>query len=288
MEQQKNLAERCWRVGAELSGCRLIDFLRQQLPGPPSLKVLKCYLAENRCKINGRLERFPATPLGAGDLIIFTMPETSETAALTQFQQRVLYRDDYFVAVDKPVGVTWEDKNYLQGLIPTHRLDRDTSGVWLLARNKAAAKAAEELFRQRAMTKEYLALVDGWPVCDEGVIKNYLVKQHSYQGQALWGEAVAQEHGLYAHTDWQIVTRLPGAYSLLRCHPHTGRTHQIRVHLSSIGHPILGDFHYCRAFRSSFPAKRCMLHASSLSFIHPYTKKIISLTAPSQIFIAVE
>lgn len=288
MRQQKEDAEKRWRIGVELSGCRLIDFLRQHLPGPPSLKVLKRYLSANCCKINGRLERFPATTLGVGDLITFALPQTPETAVLTQFGQRVLYSDEYFVAVDKPVGVTWEDKNYLQGLIPTHRLDRDTSGVWLLARNKAAAEAAEELFRQRAMTKEYLALVDGWPVCDEGVIKNYLAKQHSYQGQALWGEAVAPQTGLYAHTDWQLVTRFSGGYSLLRCHPHTGRTHQIRVHLCSIGHPILGDFHYCRAFRSSYPAKRCMLHASALSFVHPYTKVSISLTAPCQIFIVVE
>lgn len=286
MPHQKDDVERSWRISAELSGCRLIDFLRQQLPDLPSLKLLKRYLAENRCRINGRLERFPATFLGAGDFLTFSFPKIPKASdivvqsliAPAKPKQRQIYSDENFVAVDKPIGVTWEDKNYLQGLIPTHRLDRDTSGIWLLARNKAAAAEIEKLFRLRAITKEYLALVDGWPVCDEGEIKNYLAKQHSYQGQALWGEAVPPQSGQYAHTNWQVLTRFPGGYSLLCCRPYTGRTHQIRVHLCSIGHPILGDFHYCRVFRSNYLAKRCMLHASGLSFIHPYTNVSIALT----------
>jgi 23S rRNA-/tRNA-specific pseudouridylate synthase len=134
------------------------------------------------------------------------------------------------------------------------------------------------MFKQRAVKKQYHALVDGKVKGDRGTIDNALGKICSYQGQSVWGE-VPPGQGLPARTDWEVVARGADA-TLLLCRPMTGRTHQIRVHLSGMGHPILGDSQYGKTFTCAFRPQRCMLHASELAFEHPVTGKEIAIHSP--------
>lgn len=159
-----------------------------------------------------------------------------------------------------------------------HRLDRDTTGVLLFAKTAEALEAMVSLFRKHHVQKTYYALVAGVPKDKKGVVDNFLGKKHLYQGQTIWG-AVSLDKGLRAVTEWEIEKSGKHA-ALLRCSPKTGRTHQLRVHLSEMGHPILGDFQYCRTFTSPYQPARCLLHAASLSFPHPITQTAMTLTSP--------
>ena len=174
------------------------------------------------------------------------------------------------MAYNKPSGITSDDvsiSNFLNSIygksILLHRLDKDTSGVLLFAKTLSSAKEIEGLFKQRLIKKTYHALVEGNPK-PSGKIENYLGKLKTYQGQTLFGE-VSKDKGLLAITSWKVEKSYNGV-SLLLCSPTTGRTHQIRVHLSEMGHPILGDYQYGRHFSCDYKAKRMMLHASRIQF----------------------
>ena len=112
------------------------------------------------------------------------------------------------------------------------------------------------------MEKEYLAIIDGHPKSEGGLISNCLVKKGTFAGQTIWGSAPA---GLSAQTQWEVVSRLKDA-TLVLCRPKTGRTHQLRVHLAEMGHPILIDRQYASTFRSAIKAQRPLLHAKTLRF----------------------
>lgn len=274
-----------WKITSDQSGCKLIDFLRAAFPSF-SAKKIKLFLEKNCCHINGRIERFPSTYLGTGDLVSFSLASMEDSycaPSATGAEPVILFSDDYLVVVDKPVGVTWESKQFIRQLIACHRLDKETTGVWLLARNKQAAQLCEALFRKRQIEKEYIALVDGWPKKEKGTIENFLAPLHSYQGQVVWGAAKVGDKGVAAHTEWKVIERYGSSSEMgcskVRCRPLTGRTHQIRVHLSSIGHPILGDWHYAKSFRCKRQVSRCLLHAFSLAFTHPITGEKLMIEA---------
>jgi RluA family pseudouridine synthase len=186
---------------------------------------------------------------------------------------RVLFENDDYIAVDKPEGVVSVAeagrgglpellKDRVAGrLLPVHRLDRGASGVIVFAKNRAAHRHLNGEFDRRAVTKTYLAAVDGVPAVHRGRISAPLREF----GSGRMG--VDPARGKPSSTDWKVAERLEGA-TLLRVQPSTGRRHQIRVHLYHIGHPILGDPRYGdRARQARFP--RLMLHALSLEFALP-------------------
>jgi RluA family pseudouridine synthase len=164
-----------------------------------------------------------------------------------------------------------------------HRLDKETSGVLLFAKDAEMAEMFFRLFNQRKVQKKYLALVDNCPKEDQGVIDNYIGTLGRYQGHAILGqvpkEAPKKCHPEHARTLWQCVKRGQSA-SLIACFPETGRTHQLRVHLSEMGHPILGDDTYCKKFTSSYRAIRVLLHAEQVSFLHPGTQELVVISSP--------
>ncbi len=255
------------------SGMKLIDFLRHHLPSL-SARQIKRSIEQNGCLVNGRAERFASQAVGRGDRVQFLEAIAQGTRG------EVLFEDTSFLFFNKPPGEPSEVLlKKLQQSTPqlqlVHRLDKETSGVLLLAKSKEMFEAMVELFKEKKVAKEYLALVDGSLSKAQGFIENQLGKVATYQGQTLWGE-VAQ--GLYARTEWQIEKAGQNA-TLLRCFPITGRTHQLRVHLSSIGHPILGDGQYGRKFRTPFKPRRCMLHAEKLKFTHPATGEELAVKA---------
>jgi len=260
-----------WTVGKGESGESLLSFLAAKHP-QFSKRRLKAALERNGCSVNGQIERFATHTLAAGDRVVFTPPQELPSPPK---KLPILFEDPYFVIYDKPSGVASEK---LSPRFLVHRLDKGTSGAILFAKSKKAKEAAEGLFRRRAVKKSYFALVDGAMREREGVVENYLACKRRYAGQSLWG-AVEKGRGAYAKTAWKKVKEGRGA-TFVRCRPFTGRTHQIRVHLSGLGHPILGDGQYGRRFRSPLHAPRLMLHAAELEFTHPFNEERVAASSP--------
>jgi len=291
-----------WVISAEESGIKLQAFLKGKLGQEVSARQIKQLIDAGSCQINGRVERFSSRLVGRGDRIAFYKPEatikiSSPTLISFDSPDRVLYMDNELVVYDKPAGFSSEDPRLLSFIksyeaahaaMPNvlseshaqlvHRLDRDTTGVLVFARNKAAAEVMLALFKQRQIKKTYLAIVDGVPECSQGVIDNFLGKISTYQGQTLYGEMSKEKGGLWARTVWEK-KRSGQESSLVVCYPETGRTHQLRVHLSSLGHPILGDHQYGRSFMCPFRPQRMLLHAHEIAFENPVTKLPIKIVA---------
>lgn len=261
---------------AKKKGEPLLSFLQKELD--LSGKAIKRALEQGACRVNGKIERFASIRLNKGDVIAFDsnkIPSSSKTFSLP-----ILLEDNAFLICNKPTGLVSDAKAFSallkQKVFLVHRLDKETSGVIVVAKTQMMQKTLEVLFRKREVTKTYFAIVKGRVRKPEGLIENHLVKKKTYQGQSVWG---SQEKGLLAVTKWKCLKKEKDT-SLLQCQPQTGRTHQLRVHLSEMGHPILGDLLYGR--HVMFPARvnRLFLHAYRISFIHPKTKKRAQATAP--------
>ncbi len=254
-----------WRIS---HSSRLIDVLKERLEGSFSARFLKRALESNICRVNGRVERFASAALCKGDVIELDADwETMETKAPPVCS--VLYEDEHLFVMDKPAGLICSDQDFKKFLphpyCLAHRLDKDTTGVLLFGKTPLIAKELQECFEKRAVEKSYLAFVDGVMKQTQGVIESHLVKKRSFQGQTIWGPSSLGQ-GLYAKTLW-VRLAVKQDLSLVQCLPETGRTHQIRVHLAQIGHPILVDRQYANSFRSSFFAARPLLHAYRLNFL---------------------
>jgi 23S rRNA pseudouridine955/2504/2580 synthase len=267
---------RKWRVSATEAGMRLLAFLREKNKDASSVKSLKRAIDAKRCTVNGKIEIFASHPLKEGDVVVL------DYGPQDRMVLPVLYEDEDLFIVDKPAGLTCENR-YFAPLLPKraaliHRLDKETSGIVMLGKNEEILAQMIALFRDRAVHKQYLALVDGCPAEGQGTIENILRKKASLTSGQVFFEATKGK-GVAAITNWK---RLAGAQeaSLLLCEPVTGRTHQLRVHLSGMGHPILGDLQYGKRFRSRLRPRRQLLHAYTLSFIHPKTQKPVRVEAP--------
>jgi RluA family pseudouridine synthase len=266
-----------WIVEAAESGQKLLKFLKSKYEAY-SLKQLKGFLESNLCSINGITERFATILVHKGDEIRFKMPinADSKNSHSNLSKDRILYEDEYLLFYNKPSGITSDGFKTTLKLI--HRLDKDTTGVLMFAKTETVLEEMIKLFRQQLVRKVYLAVVDGTPKAQKGIIDNYLGKKHEYQGQAMWG-SVHQSKGMHAVTEWSL-EKAGKNFSLLRCYPRTGRTHQIRVHLSESKLPILGDYQYCRSFKCTYTPGRFLLHAYKILFIHPIKKIKMEVKAP--------
>lgn len=244
----------------------LLSFLKSktQLSG----REIKRALENGACRLNGKVERFGSVKLKVGDKVIFHLPKKVAVGTL-----KVLHQDPSLTLFNKPSGVVSAPE---KGHHLVHRLDKGTSGVLLMARTISAKKALEILFKKREVKKVYIALVKGALRKEQGTIENKLGKKGAFQGQTVYG---AMPNGKRAITHYKVLKK-GKKYSLVELHPETGRTHQLRVHLSELGHPILGDLQYGRG--SIFPKEidRLCLHAYRLSFVHPRVDKKIQATAP--------
>ena len=217
----------------------------------------------------------------------------------------LVYLDDYFVAVNKPSGLLVHrseiDKNETlfllqllrdrlgQSVYPVHRLDKPTSGVILFALDKMIAKDLSVQFEQHSVVKHYLAIVRGY--CDSSGHIDHPLKEkavfRSQNPQQLSTQSAITDYHKLAQVELPFaVDRYPsGRYSLLRLAPKTGRRHQLRRHMKHIAHPIIGDTSYGKTthnqlFREQLNCQRLLLHAESLTLIHPVNKKQMMLEAP--------
>ncbi|MEN9344089.1 MAG: hypothetical protein RLZZ453_876 [Chlamydiota bacterium] len=262
-----------WRVSPLQAGMRLLSFLREQCKDASSVKALKRAIDNKCCLVNGNIETFSSFELHAGDEVTVDLTETV-IAPCT-----VLYEDDALVAIHKRAGVvtSLEELGIKNGFL-VHRLDKETSGVLLIAKTAEVKTCLEALFKERKMRKLYLAIVDGKMEKKEGIIDRAIGKKGSYAGQTVYG-VVPPDEGARAITHFQTLC-LGNKASLVACEPKTGRTHQLRVHLQALSHPILGDRQYCKKFSCSYAPKRNLLHAYEVQFTHPLTKAPIKIVAP--------
>ena len=236
----------------------------------------------------------------AGETLDFTLPEiTRAELRPVAIPLEVLYEDADLLAINKPAGMvvhpgvgTGEDTlvhallahcaGSLSGIGGVerpgivHRLDKETTGVLLVAKNDAAHRGLSEQFVGRHLRKEYLALVAGVPRLKSGLIERAISRHPVHRERMTVGEG-----GRPARTDWEVVEAFGGQAALVRCRIHSGRTHQIRVHLKSIGHPVLGDRTYGWKPDPTLPVPpRVMLHAERIAFLHPGTARPMDLRAP--------
>jgi RluA family pseudouridine synthase len=159
---------------------------------------------------------------------------------------------------------------------PVHRLDRETSGALVVAKTRPAARALSKCWAGGTVEKTYLAVVQGTPSPERGTVSKSLSLAKGKRSRA----AEAPD-GKTAFTRYALKRRLTGGTSLLEVIIETGRTHQIRIHLASIGHPVVGD----RAYGHGGPGERLLLHAWKIRFPHPETAEPIEVTAPSDIIV---
>lgn len=288
----------------EAAGGRLDRFLAARIRGTTRAAAQRM-LEEGRVRVEGRggTPR-PSTRVALEDTVVVLYPRRFDPPADVD-RLGVLYEDDSLLIVDKPAGVLSHptDKaahnsvtEILKLQFPgaafhlAHRLDRETSGVLVLAKDPAAARSLQEQFERRETAKEYLALVSGRPSWDETVVDLPLAGA----GGEIRVRQAGSPDGYPALTEFRVEASGPDR-ALVRCRPRTGRLHQIRVHLAHLGHPILGDLLYrgggelylkavARTLtsqdREASGAPRQMLHARSLTLNHPVTGAPLTVEAP--------
>jgi 23S rRNA pseudouridine1911/1915/1917 synthase len=228
----------------------------------------------------------------AGEVVDVGAPDEAPRPAVPPARFDVAFEDEHLLVVDKPAGVVvhpgqgHEAGTLVQALAGrvaggtdparpgvVHRLDRDTSGLLVLARSEQAFFALSELIRRRDVTREYLALVAGRPPARTGTIDAPLGRDRRVRTRRSTDTDDPHE----AITHFELLEALAEA-SLLRVRLETGRTHQIRAHLLAIGHPVLGDPEY--GGRALDGLARQFLHAERLAFTHPVTGEPIDLRSP--------
>lgn len=273
-----------WRVSKKQAGMRLLQFLRENCPEAPSVKMIKRAIDGKLCTVNNRTETFSSYTVSENDTVVLRSAAFDKPVEVKAVKVPILYEDRELLIVNKPAGLVSDNKSLrncfpeLKDLELVHRLDKETTGVLILAKNLKAKEKMAALFKERTIRKIYLAIVDGVVSKEEGAIDNFLGKKNTFQGQTVYG-SVERKDGQRALTHWQCVKRGKSA-SVIRCEPFTGRTHQLRVHLSSMGHPILGDAQYGKKFICHLRPQRNLLHAYSIAFKHPTTHRETKVVAP--------
>jgi 23S rRNA pseudouridine1911/1915/1917 synthase len=286
-------------VPASLAGERL-DRAVSLLTGLPRSDAAEL-VAAGGVRVGGQAATGRSRRLQEGETLEIDVPDAAGPTALTgddEVDVPVVYADADVIVIDKPVGLVVhpgsgnESGTMVQGLLArfpdlagvgdperpgiVHRLDKGTSGLMVVARTPAAYQSLVAQLATRTATRVYLALVAGRVEADAGLIDAPLGRGDRDPTRM----AVAQG-GREARTRYEVVRRFatPEAVTLVRCRLETGRTHQIRVHLAAIGHPVIGDDRY-RGQQTAVALDRPFLHAGELAFDHPATGERTSFTSP--------
>ncbi|EPP38274.1 RluA family pseudouridine synthase [Chlamydia avium] len=248
---------------------RLSSFLRVQLPEYDKQSVINS-IRYHGCRVNSRIERFESYKVHPGDHINLVIR--------TPQKPQILWDHPQWCAYDKPAYLSTEELAAKLKLSIVHRLDRDTTGCILFAKHEDSVFPLTQLFKKRKIIKQYIALVFGHPNKSSGTITSYTAPKARRCGAVIFGNTHASQ-GKLTITQWSILCTYK-KYSLIQCSPITGRTHQIRLHMRTLGHPIVGDIDY-GSHNQPPNIFRPLLHAHSIKFPSPFSNENIHLIASS-------
>ena len=281
---------------ADTSGERLDAFLARSMEGTSRSAVQRLIEDGNvlrdgkRCKKNDRLE--------AGDVLTVKMPEVKPVEiAPKEIPLEIVYEDEDVAVINKPKGLVVHpapghtNDTLVNGLLYAmgdrlsgingemrpgivHRIDKDTSGLLAIAKNDLAHAVLASQLKDHTMARTYEAIVCGNLKEDSGTVDAPIGRPPTDRKKM----CVTARNSRNAVTHWEVVERFPG-YTHIRCHLETGRTHQIRVHMAYIGHPILGDTVYGHKYKELGQDSQC-LHAGQLCFRHPRDGRPVLVFAP--------
>ena len=293
---------RRWVVPTTKTRLRLDRFLALELPGH-SRSQIQAWIRSGDVLLNGSRTKTGQLLRGGDEIVACAPSSVPDLPQPEPIPLRVIYEDDDLAVIDKPAGLVchagagrrsgtlvnailhrWGQVKGGDPMRPgiVHRLDKQTSGVMVIARSEPAIRSLGRQFKDREIRKEYLALVYGKVASAGGTIDAPLGRDPVDRKKI----SVRARKRRVAVTRYRLVESL-GACSLLSVHPETGRTHQIRVHLASLGHPVVGDPVYGGG--RSFPKElqplvsglgRFFLHAHRLEFRHPRTDEALEFSTP--------
>lgn len=275
-------------AGAGAAGQRLDVFLARHVASRSAAQAL---IDAGHVTVDG-VARPKRHLLAGGERVVVDSPEAGPEPEVEPAALAVAYEDDDILVIDKPAGVVVHPaRGHRRGTLVqalgdrvaggedperpgiVHRLDRDTSGLLVVARTEAAHAALAQQMRERRITREYVALVEGRPSARTGLVDAPLGRDRRVRTRISTDTDDPRE----ARTRFVLQRALPGA-SLLRVTLETGRTHQIRAHLLAIGHPVCGDPEY--GTRGRFGLERQFLHAVRLAFLHPVSGAPVDVCSP--------
>jgi len=288
-----------FRTAPSDDGTTVAAALRLRLPGQ-SWSAVRRLCETGKVHVNGERIVDPAARLGANAEIALDVTAKRLRPSVPGFS--IVHEDPHLIIIEKPAGVSsvpFHDKETdtamdliradwratgrhatRQPLYIVHRLDKETSGLLCFAKTRAGERGLHDIFQRHRASRFYLAVVEGDVI--PGRIESRLVQD---RGDGLRGSTrdAHDREAQHAVTHVEVVERLRGA-TLCRVRLETGRTHQIRIHLSERGHPVVGDQVYCRdllnAGRRPLPAERMLLHAAHLGFDHPVDGRRLDFDAP--------
>ncbi|MBU3667679.1 MAG: RluA family pseudouridine synthase [Rhodocyclaceae bacterium] len=298
------------QVTEDEAGQRLDNYLLRHLKGVPKSRIYRI-VRSGEVRVNGGRCQ-PDQRLNTGDEL--RLPPVRQEAFVDarppvapEIDLPVLYEDDGLLAINKPCGIAvhggsglaWGAIEALRAQRPTarflelaHRLDRETSGVLLIAKRRPALVGLHDMFRSQKGDKRYLALVAGeWVQEKPGAtlkvtapLFKYLTPEGERRVRVARGRDLTHPETRPAETHFRLKTQYPG-FALVEAQLKTGRTHQIRVHLASLGHPIVGDDKYGdfalnKSLSASGALDRMFLHAASLRCKHPVSGESLHIEAP--------
>lgn len=285
-------------TGADDTGSRLDSFLTSKLTDLSRSRAQKL-IEENRVTVNRKCCADKNYRLGEGDYVTLSIPAPKEAVPLAEeMNLDIIYEDSDLLVINKPGGMVVHpapghysgtlvnallshctDLSGIGGVLRpgiVHRLDKDTSGLLIAAKNDYSHQNLSEQLKNRLIKREYIALVHGQVKPPGGRIVAPIARHPRHRKKM-----AVVEGGREAVTSYRVLKYFDH-YSLLRLNLETGRTHQIRVHLSYLGHPVVGDKTYAKGDRSKLPVNMTSshaLHAYRLSFKHPRSGKSLRYTA---------
>ena len=292
------MAEQILTLNYEEEGNERLDhFLTEELPDY-SRSRLQSFIKEGRVRVDGKPAKKYGQALVPGQMITVIIPEEHESGLIPEdIPLDILYEDDQSIVINKPAGMVvhpaaghetgtlvhavlahCDDLKGFGGEIRpgvVHRLDRDTSGIIVMAKNEKAHIFLQEQFKARSINKRYLALVDGAPPTPSGRVEAPIGRDPIRRQQMA---ILTPDKGREAVTEYRTVKQY-AKHTLIEAHPLTGRTHQIRVHMAFLKCPIVGDVLYGRR-KQSIPLDRHFLHAYRLTILLPGKREPMTFEAP--------